>query len=383
MSVADIGIAGVVPGEIAGVRHGVEHGVKRDGERRDDVRGVERDVTHDVTRDVTRDVADGPADPAAVPDALFVPRAAAVADHDAADVPHLSHAVQAWLRLRHNKTAIAAAIVLVSLFVVAFSAPVLAPADPNAQKVEYANLPPYWFSDAAEQYRLIGAQNQHFVLGTDQFGRDLLSRLLYGTRISLTISLVAAVLDIAIGVTWGLVSGLASRRVDDLMQRVLEIISGVPSLIVVVLMLLVFQPGLVSIIVAMAITFWITMARVVRGQTLQIRSLEYVQAAIVLGTPRAAIAVRHVLPNILNLIIIRLMFSIPTAIFFETFLSFIGVGMKIPNASIGTLLNDGFKVVRIYPYQMWIPAAVLCVIMLSFNLCADGLRDVLDPKMRG
>ena len=324
-----------------------------------------------------------PIDPSTIPDSLFVPRARTADNHDTVDVPHISHAAQAWLRLRHNKTAIAAGIVLIALFIIAFSAPILAPSDPNAQKVEYANLPPYWLSGAANKYALIGAQNQHFLLGTDQFGRDLFSRLLYGTRISLIISLVAAVLDIAIGVTWGLVSGLASRRVDDLMQRILEIISGVPSLIVVVLMLLVFQPGLVSIIVAMAITFWITMARVVRGQTLQIRSLEYVQAAIVLGTPRAAIAVRHVLPNILNLIIIRLMFSIPTAIFFETFLSFIGVGMKIPNASIGTLLNDGFKVVRIYPYQMWIPAAVLCVIMLAFNLCADGLRDALDPKMRG
>ena len=336
----------------------------------------------DSTNPATQ-VATQPIDPSTIPDSLFVPRTRTADNHDTVDVPHISHAAQAWLRLRHNKTAIAAGIVLVALFIVAFSAPILAPADPNAQKVEYANLPPYWLGGAASKYAAIGAQNQHFLLGTDQFGRDLFSRLLYGTRISLIISLVAAVLDIAIGVTWGLVSGLASRRVDDLMQRILEIISGVPSLIVVVLMLLVFQPGLVSIIVAMAITFWITMARVVRGQTLQIRSLEYVQAAIVLGTPRAAIAVRHVLPNILNLIIIRLMFSIPTAIFFETFLSFIGVGMKIPNASIGTLLNDGFKVVRIYPYQMWIPAAVLCVIMLAFNLCADGLRDALDPKMRG
>lgn len=322
-------------------------------------------------------------DPAAIPQSLFVPRTAGPSGHDAVDVPHRSHAAAAWARLRHNKTAIAAFAVLVVLFAVAFSAPFLAPSDPNAQRVEYANLPPYWLPSAGARYAQLGAQGRHFLLGTDQFGRDLLSRLLYGTRISLIISLVAAVLDIAIGVTWGLVSGLAPRRVDDLMQRVLEVISGVPSLIVVVLMLLVFQPGLVSIIVAMAITFWITMARVVRGQTLQIRSLEYVQAAIVLGTPRAVIAWRHVLPNIANLIIIRLMFSIPTAIFFETFLSFIGVGMKIPNASIGTLLNDGFKVVRIYPYQMWIPAAVLCVIMLSFNLCADGLRDAFDPKMRG
>ncbi len=222
----------------------------------------------------------------------------------------------------------------------------------------------------------------NYYFGTDEFGRDLFSRTLHGTRISLIIAFIAAVLDLTIGVLYGLTSAMKGGRTDTVMQRVLEILSGIPSLVLVVLMLLIFSPGLFSIIFALAISSWIPMARMVRAETLRIKNMEYVLAARALGTSEARIALSHVLPNIAGIVVVRTMFSIPAAIFFETFLSFIGVGMKIPNASLGTLLNGGYKVFRIYPSQMWIPAVVLCVIMLVFNLFADGLRDALDPRMK-
>lgn len=300
-------------------------------------------------------------------------------------------------RLFKNKAAVFCMILLLLIIAVAFLAPVIAPYDPNAQNIPYANLPPripgvklagfngysYLGGRPADRYALAGVPgNVNFFFGTDEFGRDLFSRTLHGMRISLTIAFIAAFLDLTIGVVYGLVSAMKGGAADTVMQRVLEILSGIPSLVLVVLMLLVFSPGLTSIIFALTISSWIPMARIVRAQTLKIKNLEYVLAARALGTSEARIAVSHVLPNIAGIVVVRTMFSIPTAIFFETFLSFIGVGMKIPDASLGTLLNGGYKVFRIYSYQMWIPAVILCVIMLAFNLFADGLRDAFDPKMK-
>lgn len=300
-------------------------------------------------------------------------------------------------RLCKNKAAVFCVALLLLIIAVAFLAPTIAPYDPNAQNVPYANLPPripgvklagfngysYLGGRPVDRYALAGVpRNVNFFFGTDEFGRDLFSRTLHGMRISLTIAFIAAFLDLTIGVVYGLVSAMKGGAADTVMQRVLEILSGIPSLVLVVLMLLVFSPGLTSIIFALTISSWIPMARIVRAQTLKIKNLEYVLAARALGTSEARIAVSHVLPNIAGIVVVRTMFSIPAAIFFETFLSFIGVGMKIPNASLGTLLNDGYKVFRIYSYQMWIPAAILCVIMLAFNLFADGLRDAFDPKMK-
>lgn len=302
-----------------------------------------------------------------------------------------------WRKLRKNKLAVACALVLVVIIVLAELAPVLAPFSPNEQHMEYRNLPPripgvsinglngyrQFRGNWTDAYAAANVpEDVHFLFGTDEFGRDLLSRTLYGTRISLIIAFVAAFLDLSIGIAYGLFSAMKGGRVDTVMQRFLEILSGIPSLVLVVLMLLVFEPGMTSIILAMVISSWIPMARVVRAQTLKIKQMEYIQAARALGASEWKIALEHVLPNISGVVIVRAMFSIPSAIFFETFLSFIGVGMKIPNASIGTLLNSGYKVFRLYSYQMFIPAVILCVIMLSFNLFADGLRDVFDPKMK-
>ncbi len=303
----------------------------------------------------------------------------------------------AWRRLCKNKGALASMLLLAVIIALAFLAPVLAPYDPNMQNIPHANLPPRipgisidGFNGRSQlqgkwidKYALANVPDGiNYFFGTDEFGRDLLSRSLYGTRISLTIAFIAAILDLTIGVFYGLTSALKGGRVDNFMQRILEILTGIPNLVLVVLMLLIFKPGILSIIFALTISSWIPMARIVRGQTLRIKNLEYVQAAKALGSSQVHSAISHILPNIAGIVVVRAMFSIPSAIFFETFLSFIGVGMKIPNASLGTLLNSGYKLFRIHPYQMWIPSAILCIIMLAFNLLADGLRDALDPKMK-
>lgn len=332
-----------------------------------------------------------------IPDSAFrfLPSAAVSAEPELP--PTLGFLGDSWRKLRKNKLAVACAAILLVIIALAALAPVLAPYPPNEQHLQYRNLPPripgvsinglngcrQFRGNWMDAYAAADVpEGLNFIFGTDEFGRDLLSRALYGTRISLTIAFVAALLDLTIGIAYGLFSGMMGGRVDNIMQRILEILSGIPSLVLVVLMLLVFEPGMTSIILAMVISSWIPMARVVRAQTLKIKQHEYVQAARALGSSELNIALGHVLPNISGVVIVRAMFSIPSAIFFETFLSFIGVGMKIPNASIGTLLNSGYKVFRLHSYQMFIPAIILCVIMLSFNLFADGLRDVFDPKMK-
>lgn len=269
-----------------------------------------------------------------------------------------------WERMRRRPAALVSLVVLVVIAVVSFTATLAGLVDPVAQDVTAVNQAPgaeHWF-------------------GTDVLGRDLFARLLMGVRISLTIAFFAGLLDVTLGVAWGLISGLARRRTDGVMQRFLEILGGIPTLVVLVLMLTVLEPGLVTIVLAMAVTGWIPMARLVRAQALRVREQEFALAARVLGSGRVRLALRHVVPNTLGLIIVQSMFTIPTAIFFEAFLSFIGLGMRPPTASLGTLLSSGFQTFTFLPFQMLVPAVTLSVIMIAFNLLADGLRDVFDPR---
>lgn len=330
-----------------------------------------------------------------IPDAAFRPAAGAHLQAEPELPPTGGFLRDSWRRLRKNKAAVIALALLALIGTLALLAPVLSPYDPNEQFLQYKNLPPKipglsinglngmrsFRGQWVDAYANL-PEGTYFIFGTDEFGRDLLSRTLYGTRISLVIALIAAALDLTIGVAYGMFSAVKGGLTDMIMQRILEIFSGIPSLVLVVLMLLVFEPGITSIILAMVISSWIPMARVVRAQTLRLKQSEYVQAARALGRTEGQIALRHILPNISGIVVVRAMFSVPSAIFFETFLSFLGVGMKIPNASLGTLLNGGYKVFKLYPSQMFIPAIVLCLLMLSFNLFADGLRDVFDPKMK-
>ncbi|HLR51567.1 MAG TPA: oligopeptide ABC transporter permease [Candidatus Avamphibacillus sp.] len=223
--------------------------------------------------------------------------------------------------------------------------------------------------------------DQPFWLGTDTLGRDQWTRLWLGTRVSLIIALVAAVIDLFIGVAYGGISAYYGGRVDNIMQRILEILIGIPNLVVIVLMILILQPGITSIVIALTITGWTGMARIVRGEVLKLKGQEFVLAARTLGTSNGKILRKHLIPNISGIIIINTMFTIPSAIFFEAFLSFIGLGLVPPEASLGTLVNAGFENIRLYPYLLVYPAVLISVIMIAFNLIGDGLRDAFDPKM--
>lgn len=322
---------------------------------------------------------------------------ASVLERELISTPSLTFLQDSWRRLKKNKAAVVA-IAILSLVVLLTVVSIFAsPHDPTKQEVNHINLPPRIPGlniDGLNGKAMVGGKlvdryaqaevpdTLNYYFGTDGLGRDVLSRLLMGTRISLLIALIAAIFDIIIGVTYGLISGLKGGAVDNLMQRFLEILSGIPNLVVMILMLVVFKPGIPSIIAAMAITNWIPMARIVRAQTLKLKDQEFVLAAQTLGESQGKIAFKHILPNILSIIIVQMMFSIPSAIFFEAFLSFIGLGLTPPNASLGMMLSEGYKTFQYLPYLLVVPAVTLSILMICFNLLADGLRDAFDPKMK-
>lgn len=233
-------------------------------------------------------------------------------------------------------------------------------------------------------YDVYSARNieENFWFGTDGLGRDQWTRTWMGTRVSLYIAFLAAAIDMVIGVAYGGISAYYGGRVDNYMQRVIEILVGIPNLVLIILMILILDPGILSITIALAISGWISMARIVRGQILKLKNQEFVLASRTLGAKDSRILQRHLIPNVLGLIIINTMFSIPSAIFFEAFLSFIGLGLPTPMASLGTLIDAGFKSLQIYPHILLFPAIIISLVMIAFNVLADGLRDAFDPKMR-
>jgi oligopeptide transport system permease protein len=223
---------------------------------------------------------------------------------------------------------------------------------------------------------------ENYWFGTDDLGRDIFTRTWSGARVSILIGLLAAVIDMVIGVAFGGISGFFGGRTDTIMQRIAEVLMGIPYLIVVILFILIFKnPGILSIALAMVITGWVSMSRIVRGQMLKLKNQEFVLASRTLGATNTQLIAKHLIPNIMGPIIVMMMFTIPSAIFSEAFLSFIGLGIAPPKASLGSLVSDGFKSLQTFPHMMIIPAVVISLLILSFNLIADGLRDALDPKM--
>jgi oligopeptide transport system permease protein len=230
-------------------------------------------------------------------------------------------------------------------------------------------------------YEAKDMKDTYFWFGSDALGRDQWTRLWEGTRVSLIIAFVAAVLDLVIGVSYGGISAFYGGRVDNVMQRIAEILVGIPNLVIILLMMLVLKPGIISIVIALSITGWIGMSRIVRGEVLKLKNQEFVLASRTLGTSNGTIIRKHLVPNISGIIIINTMFSVPGAIFFEAFLSFIGLGIVPPDASLGSLIDLGFDNLRLYPYMLVFPAIVISVLMIAFNIVGDGLRDAFDPKM--
>lgn len=314
--------------------------------------------------------------------------------------PSINYWQDAWLRVKKNKAAIVSMIILIFLTIIAIVGPFLNEYDYTTQNAKHSNLPPRvqglenvsWLpfdgtltkknGDVYDAYELKGADDYYYWFGTDSLGRDIFTRVWKGTQVSLYIAVLAAFIDMVIGVAYGAISGYFGGRVDNVMQRIIEILVGIPNLVVVILMIIVLKPGILSITIALTITGWVGMARVNRGQVLKFKNQEFVLASRTLGANHSKIIVKHLLPNLVGVIIINTMFTIPSAIFFEAFLSFIGLGLQAPLASLGTLIDEGFKTMRLYPYQMIYPAMVISLIMVCFNMIADGLRDALDPKMR-
>ncbi|OZM58749.1 peptide ABC transporter permease [Lottiidibacillus patelloidae] len=335
----------------------------------------------------------------------------------------------AWIRLKKNRGAIGGLFVIIFIIFMSLVGPYFNEHGIDDQNIYRKNLPPkvpvletivpwlgftgnnikgedeyarkyYKNLETAKEYREIrripeGETDQtlqdiqefnpntdYFWFGTDDLGRDVFTRVWYGTRISLYIAFLVAFIDLIIGVVYGGVSAYYGGRIDNVMQRIVEILIGIPNLILIIFFILVLDPGILSITLAMVITGWVGMSRIVRGQLLKLKEQEFVLASRTLGASDSRLIFKHLIPNTLGPIIITVMFTVPGAIFFEAFLSFIGLGLQPPIASLGVIVNDGFKWMTTYPHTAFVGSAVISALMISFNIFGDGLRDALDPKMR-
>ena len=295
-------------------------------------------------------------------------------------------------RLCANKGAVIGMVLIVIVVLFAIIAPMVSGYTYKEINVEAANVPPRipgleglgifdGIQNGVDVYAQKGLSEYHF-FGTDNLGRDIFTRVAEGTRISLLIAALAIVINLCIGVAYGLVSGYFGGIVDTVMQRIIEVLVGIPSMVILTLLLLVIKPGLASIIIALTITGWINMSRIVRAQVLKLKNQEFVLASRTLGASNLRIICRDMLPNAFGQIIITFTFSIPDAIFMEAFLAFIGLGVQAPMASLGALINDGYKSAMTYPHMIVVPVVVLAVLMLSFTVFGDGLRDAIDPQMK-
>jgi len=232
-----------------------------------------------------------------------------------------------------------------------------------------------------EKYKTVS--NKIYPFGTDSLGRDMLTRTMYGARISLLVALIATLVNFIIGVTYGAIAGYEGGRKDNIMMRVVDIINSIPLVLyVILLMVLIGNHGLWTIIIALGSVYWVGMARLVRGQMLALKEQEFVLAARTLGVSKRKIIVRHLIPNAMGPIIVAMTMMIPSAVFTEAFLSFIGLGVSAPMASWGTLANNALSGLITYPYQLFFPAFAIALTMLAFNFLGDGLRDALDPRLR-
>jgi len=281
--------------------------------------------------------------------------------------PNLTYWKDAWRRIKKNKVAFSGLIILIIYIILAIFGPIISQygyKDIDSSRMNQFMSSTHWF-------------------GTDELGRDLWTRVWRGARVSLAIGFISTILNTVIGGLVGGISGYYGGAIDSVLMRIIDVLYGIPYLIVSILVMVVLGPGITSLIVAMVIVGWIGTARFVRGEVLRLKEQDFVAAAKVLGVTNLTIIVKHIIPNVMGLIITNLTMAVPKAIFNEAFLSYIGLGIAPPECSWGILAKSGVKMLRIYPYQLFIPSFFICTTMLALNLLGDGLRDALDPKLRG
>ena len=300
----------------------------------------------------------------------------------------LSYWQDAWRRLKKNKIAMVSLAIVILLALFAFIGPIFYDYDYTVQFRGQENIDPCF----------------EYPFGTDNLGRDLFVRTMFGTRISLVVGITASLIVLAIGSTYGAISGYFGGRVDDVMMRFVELIYAVPEILVVLLLstalkpalsdwfntstsdiakaLSILGPSLIAIFMAFGLLYWVGMARIIRGQVLMLKEQEYVTAAKALGASGSRVIRRHLLPNCIGQIIVTTCLQIPSAIFLESFLSFLGVGVSAPLTSLGSMASDALGGMYTYTYRLLIPATILSLLILSLNLFGDGLRDALDPRLK-
>jgi oligopeptide transport system permease protein len=273
----------------------------------------------------------------------------------------------AWKRLRRNRAAVASGVFLLAIGVVALAAPwIPGLADPTTQNLKLGASAPtaaHWF-------------------GTDELGRDTFARVIYGGRISLLVGLVGTLVSLLIGVTYGAVAGYRGGTLDEIMMRVVDVLYSLPYIFLVILLLVFFSRSILMLFVALGLVQWLTMARIVRGQVLSLKNQTFVEAARALGAGDGGIIFRHIVPNTLGPVIVYTTLTVPAIILQEAFLSFLGLGVQPPDASWGTLVSEGARLLALFPWLVIFPGIALSLTLLCFNFLGDGLRDALDPQDR-
>ena len=302
-----------------------------------------------------------------IPEALFTPAETDKASQEHIAREHSSAMHDGWVRLRKNKAAVLCFVIIVLIALMAIFAPVFSH---------------YAYYETNYKAKLQAPSWEH-PFGTDLFGRDQWVRIWYGTRISLLIGFCSVLINCLIGVVYGSISGYYGGRVDMVMQRITEIIGGVPFLVMAILFVLFLGAGVSSFILVLVLTGWIGMSRMIRAQFYRYKDYEYVLASRTMGARDRVLIFRHILPNAIGPIITQATFAVPSAIFSESFLSYLGLGIQAPEPSIGVLLAEGQGYLTTDPHLTLFPALVISALMLAFNLFGNGLRDAFDPRMRG
>lgn len=273
----------------------------------------------------------------------------------------------AWRRLRKNRLATAGALVLALVVVAAAAGPLISP---------------YTYDGQDTALGAVGPSKAHW-FGTDPLGRDLLTRVLHGGRVSLLVGVAATGVALIIGVAWGAVAGFFGGRVDTAMMRVVDVLYALPFTIFVIILMVLFGRNFILLFLAIGAVEWLTMARIVRAQVLSLREKEFVEAATVMGLRRRHVIARHILPNALGPIVVYATLTVPQVMLLEAFLSFLGLGVQPPMSSWGLLIKEGVETMEEYPWMLIFPSVALSATLFSLNFLGDGLRDALDPRVSG